>query len=136
MSEKTVSRRRLLADALLAGGGLTLAGYRPFGHALDKTPLVNLGIIGTGSRGAGLASIIQTMPDINLAACCDLLPFRLADGMRYGNKQTRSYGDYRALLDEQNIDAVIVATPFNTHADIAIAALDAGKHVFCEKTMA
>ena len=136
MSEKTVSRRRLLADALLVGGGLTLAGYRPFGHALDKTPLVNLGIIGTGSRGAGLASIIQTMPDINLAACCDLLPFRLADGMRYGNKQTRSYSDYRALLDEQNIDAVIVATPFNTHADIAIAALDAGKHVFCEKTMA
>lgn len=136
MSEKTVSRRRLLADALLAGGGLTLAGYMPFGHALNKTPLVNLGIIGTGSRGAGLASIIQTMPDINLAACCDLLPFRLDDGMRYGNKQTRSYGDYRALLDEQTIDAVIVATPFNTHADIAIAALDAGKHVFCEKTMA
>lgn len=136
MSEKTVSRRRLLADALLAGGGLTLAGYRPFGHARDKTPPVNLGIIGTGSRGAGLASIIQTMPHINLAACCDLLPFRLADGMRYGNKQTRSYADYRALLDEQTIDAVIVATPFNTHADIAIAALNAGKHVFCEKTLA
>ena len=71
---------------MLAGGGLTLAGYMPFSHALDKTPLVNLGIIGTGSRGAGLASIIQTMPDINLAACCDLLPFRLAAGMRYEPK--------------------------------------------------
>ena len=136
MSEKAISRRKLLTDALLSGGGLALGGHIPFGHTLDKTPLVNLGVIGTGSRGSGLASLIQKMPAIDLAACCDVLPFRLADGMRYGNRKTRPYGDYRALLDDKDIDAVIVATPFNTHADIAIAALDAGKHVFCEKTMA
>ena len=47
----------------------------------------------------------------------------------------KAYGDYRKLLDDKNIDAIIVSTPLNTHDQISIDALDAGKHVYCEKTM-
>ncbi|TQV72733.1 Gfo/Idh/MocA family oxidoreductase [Exilibacterium tricleocarpae] len=131
-----MSRRKFLTDAALAGTGVALAGYSYPGHAGERAPAVNIGIIGTGDRGGGLASIIQKIPGIRLAACCDPLPFRLANGMKYADRQTREYSDYRFLLDSKQVDAVVVATPFNTHADIAVDALDAGKHVYCEKTMA
>ncbi len=136
MSRQEISRRKFLTGLTLTGGVIALAGRATSACALSRSPGINIGIIGTGDRGAGLASLIKRIPDINLAACCDILPFRLANGMQYANKKTRQYSDYRFLLDQKDIDAVVVATPFSTHADIAVDALDAGKHVFCEKTMA
>ena len=53
--------------------------------------------------------------------------------MKRAGKKAKGYADYRKLLDNQNIDAVLVSTPFSTHSDIAINAVDAGKHVYCEK---
>ena len=136
MNDKVISRRKLLTGAAAIGGGAVLAAHGDAGRVQSRPPVLNIGIIGTGDRGAGLASIIARVPDVTVAACCDRLPFRLAGAMRYAGKKTRQYSDYRALLDDRDIDAVIIATPFNTHAAIAVDALDAGKHVYCEKTMA
>ncbi|NJM94257.1 MAG: Gfo/Idh/MocA family oxidoreductase, partial [Cytophagales bacterium] len=47
----------------------------------------------------------------------------------------KSYADYRRLLEQKDLDAVLIATPLSLHAEMAMEALDAGKHVFCEKTM-
>lgn len=97
---------------------------------------INIGVIGTGSRGQGLTSIINNIDNLNVAAACDVIPFRLAEGLSRANEKTMGYADYRKLLDNKDIDAVIVATPLDSHAQIAIDALDAGKHVCCEKTLA
>lgn len=98
--------------------------------------IVNIGIIGTGSRGGGLTPLINQIKNFNVTACCDVLPFRLESCVEKVEGKAKGYADYRELLEDKTIDAVLVATPFHLHSKIAIDALDAGKHVFCEKTMA
>ena len=98
---------------------------------------VRIGIIGTGQRGTGLASIIQKVPGLSLVAGADVLDFRLKNCMdKYGAKGSKSFSDYRALLADPSIDAVIISTPLSHHYQMVLDALEAGKHVYCEKTMA
>ena len=97
---------------------------------------INIGVIGTGQRGAGLTSIINKINGLRVVAAADVIPFRLQKGLAKANSNPTGYKDYKALLDNKDVDAVIVATPFNTHSKIAIDAIDAGKHVYCEKTLA
>jgi len=103
---------------------------------LDANEKLNIGIIGTGDRGSGMIPNINEIKNFNVIACCDVLPFRLENGLKKVANKAKGYSDYRRLLDHKNIDAVLIATPFNTHAKIAMDALEAGKHVYCEKTMA
>ncbi len=131
----TMSRRKfLLHSAVGITAGYTLSLPASGLHLYGDKPL-RIGIIGTGDRGAGLASLFKSIPHFRLAACCDVLPFRLSNGMKYGDGKTKAYQQYEALLGDKNVDAVIIATPFNTHARIAMDAIDAGKHVYCEKTL-
>lgn len=104
----------------------------------SKSPLetLNIGVIGTGDRGSGLIPFINQIENLQVVACCDSLPFRLDNGLKKTDTKAVGYRDYRKLLENQDIDAVLIATPFNTHSKIAMDALDAGKHVYCEKTMA
>ncbi len=71
---------------------------------------------------------------LELVAYCDVLPFRLEEA-RAAEPAARAYSDYRRLLDDKDVDAVIVSTHFSEHHPVVLAALDAGKHVYCEKTM-
>ena len=99
---------------------------------------INIGVIGTGARGKGIIKLLNDINGFNVIAVCDTLPFRLEEGydLIKNNKSAKAYKDYRKLLDNKNIDGVIISTPLNTHDKIAIDALDADKHVYCEKTMA
>lgn len=99
--------------------------------------LVRTGIIGCGDRGQGILSVLQDLPDeFSVTAICDLLDFRIADTKKYAAASgAEVYRDYRKLLDNNNVDAVIIATPLNIHYPIAADALRAGKHVYLEKTM-
>jgi predicted dehydrogenase len=97
---------------------------------------INIGVIGTGDRGGGLIPVLNRIDGINVTACCDVLPFRLENGLTKAGNNPKAYTDYRKLLDNKDIDAVLIATPFNTHSQIAIDSIDAGKHVYSEKTMA
>jgi predicted dehydrogenase len=103
-----------------------------------KSPLetLNIGVIGTGDRGGGLIPFINQIENLQVVACCDSLPFRLDNGLKKIEGKAAGYRDYRRLLDNDDVDAVLIATPFNTHSKIAMDALDAGKHVYCEKTLA
>tara|TARA_R110000868_G_scaffold112279_2_gene302476 strand:+ start:4749 stop:5933 length:1185 start_codon:yes stop_codon:yes gene_type:complete len=98
--------------------------------------VVNIGVIGTGDRGTGLTTAINKIQNLTVNACCDVLPFRLENGLKSTNSKAKGYTDYRKLLENKDIDAVLISTPFSTHSQIALDAIDAGKHVYCEKTMA
>lgn len=95
---------------------------------------INVGVIGTGSISAMHLQSYQKHANANLLAVCDLNEerARLA-AEKYG--ATKVFTDYRELLADPEIDAVSICTWNNTHAEISIAALNAGKHVLVEKPL-
>ncbi|MEL6941788.1 MAG: Gfo/Idh/MocA family oxidoreductase [Bacteroidota bacterium] len=115
--------------------GSTLATQLP-ARALMKNDQINIGVIGTGDRGGGLIKVIKNnLPQFKVKACCDLIPFRLEKAVSNGAKGCKGYSDYRKILDDKSIDAVIIASPLSEHYQMAADAIDAGKHVYCEKAM-
>lgn len=122
-----------LASIALAGSPAMLGNFTSYKGANDT---VNLGIIGTGSRGGGLIPVINEIKNLNIIACCDILPAHLELGLQRVKGKAVGYEDYRKLLENKELDAVLIATPFSTHSEIAVDAMNAGKHVYCEKTTA
>lgn len=95
---------------------------------------INIGVIGTGSISAMHLQSYQKHANANLLAVCDLNEKRAQRAAeKYG--ATKVYTDYNELLADPEIDAVSICTWNNTHAEISIAALNAGKHVLVEKPL-
>src|SRR6267143_5637576 len=93
---------------------------------------LNVGIIGTGWPGQMHAQAIGAVNGVNLHACADLdRERRTAFAKEYAPQ--KSYGDYHDLLKDSNVDAVIICLPNFLHFPSSLAALEAGKHVLCEK---
>jgi UDP-N-acetylglucosamine 3-dehydrogenase len=96
---------------------------------------LRIGVIGLGWFGEIHCETIAGVPTLELAALCTRTPERLkGQAEKFGVKKT--YRDYRDLLADPDIDAVSIVTMWDQHTDPAIAALEAGKHVFLEKPMA
>lgn len=125
-------RRDFLKKGMMAGGGLLLTSAGASAWMQQRT--LNVGVIGTGSRGTGLIHLMRRLGNMEVVACADIIPFRLEKGLEAAGN-ARGYRSYDKLLENDAVEAVIVATPFSTHDEVAIAALEAGKHVYCEKTM-
>ncbi|MCA9297457.1 MAG: Gfo/Idh/MocA family oxidoreductase, partial [Phycisphaerales bacterium] len=96
---------------------------------------VNVGIIGVGRQGRSMLAELQKFSDVTIKAICDTYPARLSAGERRARGAT-AYADHRELLDKGGCDAVIIATPTHLHKQIAIDAMQAGKHVYCEGPLA
>ncbi len=102
---------------------------------MSSTRSVRWGIIGLGWFGEIHADTLADMPGVELSAVSTRRPDRLAEiAQRY--HVPHSYTDYRSLLDDDSVEAVSITTHVIDHREIAVAALDAGKHVFLEKPMA
>jgi predicted dehydrogenase len=132
-----VTRRDFLQKTGLLTGGLLLPGALVRAAALPAAGKLKIGIIGCGDRGTGLLRVLHELPDLfEVVALCDELPFRLRDALKVGPMHhTKTYADYRALLDDRAVEAVIVAVPLYLHFAVAKAALLASKQLYLEKTM-
>ena len=96
---------------------------------------IRVGVIGTGLGGSFHLAAIARIPQIELVAVCSRHPERaLAAGVEFGAPHRMT--DYRELVLHHDVEAVIVATPPHLHHGMVIAALEAGKHVLCEKPLA
>jgi predicted dehydrogenase len=96
---------------------------------------IRAGIIGAGGRGKYLTAQFKEI-GAEMAAVCDVYEANLQGGLKEASTGARPFHDYRKLLDDKSIDAVIVATPDHWHARMVIDAVDAGKDVYVEKPMA
>jgi len=94
-----------------------------------------VGVIGAGDRGLELIHQIRMCPGTEIVAIADVYNRRLEKAASFV-PLAKTHSDYRRILDDAPIDAVIIATPSHLHADQFCAALDAGKHVYLEKTLA
>jgi predicted dehydrogenase len=109
------------------------AGGRPAAGAARP---VRCGVIGTGVQGRAILSVLARLPNTPVAAICD--PYDVAlKAAQKGAPQAKPYPDYRQMLDaEKGIEAVFIATPSHLHREPALAAIQAGKHVYCEAPLA
>ncbi|HEY0711043.1 MAG TPA: Gfo/Idh/MocA family oxidoreductase [Polyangia bacterium] len=136
--QREIGRRNFLKAAAgtpaLAAliGAATVAGPKRGGP-------VKTALIGAGGEGRVLLGQVQK-PWTDLRAICDINPrhaIEAAEGMeKRGWARPRVYQDFKEMLAKEDLEAVIISTPLWTHADVSIAALEAGKHVLCEKMMA
>lgn len=103
-----------------------------------KSDKVRVGIVGVGgiANGKHMPSLAK-LPNVEMVAFCDLIEERAAKGAKeYGIPGAKVCTDYRELLEMDDIDVVHVLTTNDAHSTITVDALEAGKHVMCEKPMA
>ena len=125
-------------------GGSSLITFFPWLYSCTKEvseaiagEKIRIGLIGTGSRGMYHLNNIRNIPipQAEVVAICDDYAPHLQQAADLF-PQAKQYDDYCKLLEDKNVNSVIITTPLNKHEQMAIDALDAGKHVFCEKSMA
>ena len=100
---------------------------------------LRIGIIGCGgiANGKHMPALSRQKDKADMVAFCDIIEQRAIDARaKYGTPDCKVYTDYRELLADSSIDVVHVLTPNRSHSEITVAALEAGKHVMCEKPMA
>ena len=84
-----------------------------------------------------MPSLKKLADKVEMVAFCDIVPEKAEQAVKdYGTPDAKAYVDYHELLEDKSIDVVHVCTPNRSHAEITVAALEAGKHVMCEKPMA
>ena len=147
MSEKKVKKvdlglRQFIKDLGYITGGAAILGAVPWLQSFTpdalydiKSEKARIALIGTGSRGQYHIHALLSMQHVEIVALCDIYPPNLADAAKICPK-AKIYTNYQKLLESNDIDGVVIATPLNWHAPMVLDALSAGKHVFCEKSMA
>ena len=124
------SRRNFIGN--MATG---LAGTLAAPNVLGANNRVRFGVIGAGARGTELLRDALACSNTECTGVSDVYSRRLEESRAIA-PAARPHPDYRRLLEDPAVDAVLIATPQHLHAEHFIAALDAGKHVYIEKTMA
>jgi predicted dehydrogenase len=131
-----MATRRDFLGRVLGGAAAVAAGngYRP-GRVLGANDRVRIGLIGAGGRGREIFRTALKCPNIEAVAVADVYTLRLEQAKQIA-PQVATYQDFRRLLDDKSIDAVLIATPQHQHALNFVPAMQAGKDVYQEKTMA
>ena len=157
------SRRRFLAQSAAAAATIgfpTIVPRHVLGgpHGTPPSEKVNIGIIGAGGKGKGNARNLMRLPDVQITAIADPADYwnltdfyyRTEAGMgpvsqmvenhfseRTPNFKVARYEDFREMIEREksSLDAIVCSTPDRSHAYVSMAAMHAGKHVYCEKPL-
>ena len=102
--------------------------------AKSPNETIGVGQIGLGTRGGDLINSIVYVPGVKVTAICDVYgPHRQKGVERSQNPDVKTYVDYREMLADKNVDAVVVSTPDHLHCQMVLDAVKAGKDIYCEK---
>ncbi|TNJ46027.1 Gfo/Idh/MocA family oxidoreductase [Tamlana fucoidanivorans] len=147
--KKNSSRRKFIKTFGVAGGALltspnlALASEKKLSSIvyLDRARIksysknISIGLIGAGGMGISNVNTILKHKGVRLIAVCDLFKTRLETARQKWGKNLVLTDNYKDILKNPEVDAIIIATPDHWHKQISIDALKAGKHVYCEKPM-
>lgn len=126
------TRRRFMQQTGLGLAGAAALSWPLSSRSTGANERVRVGLIGCGGRGRYDAAVFDSRDDAEVAYVADPHKDRLAEAAKQF-VSAEPTGDFRRILDDKSIDAVIVATPVHWHAPATIMACDAGKHVYVEK---
>lgn len=133
--QSAVSRRKFIKGSVAAAGAITIVPRHVLGGPGYMAPSDKLNIAGIGVGGMGRHNLERVADTENIVALCDVDQDYAAKTYKKYPKAKR-YIDFRNMLEQQkDIDACIIATPDHTHAVIAMAAMELGKHVYVQKPM-
>ena len=136
------SRRKFIRNTTSAAAGIGLLGSYPFRASGNVAPsdMVKVALVGCRSMGFNILKLHLQQPGVECVALCDVdanvLENRANDVLELQGKKPKIYKDYRKLLENKDIDAVIIGTPDHWHCLIMVDACAAGKDVYVEKPMA
>ena len=134
-----LSRRQFLGHSArnAAGAAAGMVVLSTTAALADRSNQVRVGVIGVRNQGKNLAERLARFPDVEVAALCDvdssLKPAAMKAVAEHQESTPTWHGDFRRILDDPSIDAVVIATPDHWHAVMGILACQAGKDVYLEK---
>lgn len=135
MSDRpSYNRRSFLNRTAKTGVGLVAAQHILPKSVFGANEQIVMGIIGAGGRGRGVMQM-HMKEGVKFAAVCDVYAPNVKLGMQLAEENAKSYTDYRKLLEQSDLDAVLIATCEHNHCVQMIDSVQAGKDVYCEKPM-
>lgn len=134
-----VTRRRFLQQSVMVGAGVWMAGQagearartRPVRQEKSPNERLNIAVIGIHNQGRYNLDNVKSQ---NIVALCDVDDILLAEAAKEF-PGVKTYNDFRKMLEQPDIDAVVISTPDHVHAPATLLALKSGRHVYCEKPL-
>lgn len=132
-TQQRITRRTMLAaSAAVFTAPAIVRGAEP----MDADDPIRVALIGGGTRGIDIAGHIGAIGGAHMEAVCDVYTPHIERCVEAGgNPDATRYRDYRQVLDDPNVEAVVIATPDHWHEKMVIDAAEAGKAIFCEKPL-
>jgi predicted dehydrogenase len=118
---------------LTAASGLALSSRLAASTVQGANDRIRIGVIGTGGRARGLMNLLKKLPGSTLTAVCDVYEPRMLQAAEIAGGTPVKVTDYRRILEDREIDAVVIGTPDHWHKAITLDAVAAGKDVYVEK---
>jgi predicted dehydrogenase len=137
-----MKRRNFIKNAstALAGGVLLSPTIVNAATRIAANDKITIGVIGCNGMGWSNVNSLLKIADVDLVGVCDVdnnvIQKRLADYAKLRSNKPKTYTDYRELLKDKDIDAVVIGTPDHWHCRMMVDAVKAGKHVYVEKPVA
>ena len=139
-----INRRQFMQQGLAGAAAAPLVAdalgreAEAFTQVVSPNDHIQVGIIGVGARTLsrfGLLDAVVAVPGVQVVGVCDAYKGRVTRSIENLRGQAKDYGDYRAMLADPSIDAVVISTPDHWHKQMTIEAFAAGKDVYLEKPM-
>jgi predicted dehydrogenase len=130
-SSHALPRRQFLTTLGTAAAGVAVTGCQTVPRKISANERLNIGFIGVAGQ-AGYS--ISNLKDQNIVALCDVDANNLTKAAQQF-PSAKTHRDFRRLIEQRDIDAIVIATPDHTHAVATAAALRTGRHVYCEKPL-
>jgi predicted dehydrogenase len=130
-----MKRREFIRNAIHGTAIVTTAAPLVRG-VLGANQRVRVGLIGCGGRGLAVAKLMREVPGVEFVAVCDVYERNALAAREWAGVGVRVFQDFRKLLEEKEIDAVLIATPDHWHAIPTVMACQSGKDVYVEKPLA